>query len=398
MKILVISQYFTPDIVAAAFRVTETVELLRNKGHAVRVVTARPHRVQVAGAHVPGAEAGVVRVPLIGYGKGGRLRYVTHYLSFMVAAMLGGLFRGGRADVVMATSPPLFVGVSGWVVARLKRARFVLDIRDIWPDSAVTTGHLSREGRMFRWAKWLELWLYRRADLITCVATPMAEYIRGFVPEKRVVIIYNGVQEKFLERPSVEHTENRLQLDPSRLNIVYVGNMGYCQALGVVVEAARKLQDAGDDRFRFYLVGGGVELEHLKALREQYRLRNLFIPGLVPKGEALRLVHDASAMFLQLKDDPTMEKTIPSKVFDYMVGGRPILFGIEGEGREILESVAGNLRFVPNDLGSLLRELEELTRNYEKYSVAAASNKAYVVNFTREKMIDKLENEFFKFS
>lgn len=323
LRILILSQYYAPDIAGGSFRITETVELLRSKGHTVRVVTARPHRVRVENADSRSAyNEGVVRSPLLSYGDGGKWRYITHYLSFMVGVLVLGLLRGGRADVVLATSPPLFVGLSGWLVARLKGARFVLDIRDIWPDSAVATGHLSQTGALFGWAKVLEGWLYRRADIITCVAQPMADYIQSFVPKKRITVIYNGAQEKYFDPPATGVAPRRVSLDPAKINVVYVGNMGYCQALSVVVEAARLLRDEGHERLRFYLVGNGSEREKVLALKQSYGLDNIVIPGSVPREEALLLVHEASALFLPLKEDLTMGKTIPSKVFDYMVGGQ----------------------------------------------------------------------------
>lgn len=395
MRILIISQYYYPDIAGGSFRITETVDLLRKMGYQVRLVTSQPHRMQADKKDLDlQREQGVVRVPLVSFGNGGKWKYIAHYLSFMVTSMIAALFRGGQADVVLATSPPLFVGISGWVAARLKGAKFVLDIRDIWPDSAVATGHLSREGSLFLWAKALEEWLYNRADLITCVASPMAEYIQDFVPEKRIAIVYNGIQEKYLAPvPVSEKVEGLVSLSSGKINVVYVGNMGFCQALGVVVEAAKYFQEQGDERLKFFLVGNGAERDALAAEKERIGLKNLHVVGPVPKSEAVRLVYDASALVLQLKEDPAMEKTIPSKVFEYMAGGNPILFGIEGEGKSLLESVPGNLGFQPNNVESLQACLTQLRDNYDTMAEAAKENKQKVREYTREKMVDRLASE-----
>jgi len=390
MKILVLSQYYTPDITAAAFRIKETVDLLRQQGCSVRVVTSKPHKSRAGGTEERlSREEGIIRTPIFKYRGGGKWNYLAHYISFMVNAIFAGIFRGGMANIVYATSPPLFVALSGWVVARVKGAKFVLDIRDIWPDSAVTTGQISECGALFRYAKVLEKWLYKKADLITCVAQPMADYINDFVPEKKIAIIYNGIPKANLAKHG---RINKLSND--KMNIVYVGNMGYCQALDLVLEAAKSLKEVGDKRFQFHLIGDGVEKEKLQKKKEDFFLDNVTILGPVCKEEAIQYIHNSSALFLQLKEDATMKKTIPSKVFDYMVGGKPILFGIEGEGKALLGRIEGNLPFCSNNLKSFLDALRRMADNYQNFADLAIANRNIVEEgYTRESMVAKLYQE-----
>lgn len=390
MKILVLSQYYSPDITAAAFRIKETVDLLRQQGCRVRVVTAKPHKARASETEERVLrEEDVIRTPIFKYKGGGKWNYLAHYFSFMVNAIFAGIFRGGKADVVFVTSPPLFVGLSGWVVARAKGAKFVLDIRDIWPDSAVTTGQISERGALFRYAKVVEKWLYKKADLITCVAQPMADYISSFVPEKKIAIIYNGIPKAHLV------TSGGIdKLSNDKINVVYVGNMGYCQALDLVLEAAISLKKSGDKRFQFHLIGGGVEKEKLIQKKDGFLLDNVIIDGPVCKEDAIQYIHNSSALFLQLKEDITMEKTIPSKVFDYMAGGKPILFGIEGEGKVLLGSIEGNIPFSSNNLQSFLDALERMADNYQNFAELALANRNIVEEgYTRESMVAKLYQE-----
>lgn len=391
MKILVIAQYYPPDITAASYRIKETVGLLRSGGEEVRVVTARPHRAQVDGAASTSAEPSVVRAPIAPI-RPGKLGYLLHYTSFMISAFFAALLRGGKADVVWASSPPLFVALSGWAVARLKRVPFVLDVRDIWPDSAVVAGQLSRSGFLFRWGKRVERWIYRRADAITCVARPMAEYISSYVPDKQVTVIYNGVPSALLRQAAEAAGDPDAPQAP--LHVAYVGNFGFCQDLGLLLQAAKRAREDGIP-LRFSLVGSGAERAKLEAQIQADGLSNVALYGPVSKDEAMAVVARASALFLQLKDDGTMEKTIPSKVFDYMVAGRPIVFGIEGEGRQILEESGGNLHFQPGSLDDLVGALKRLSSEWPELARNAQRNRARVTaSFTRETLVQKLVGVF----
>jgi glycosyltransferase involved in cell wall biosynthesis len=393
MKVLIISQYYVPDITAAAFRVQETVELLRSRGHGVRVITARPHKAQVAGARAEVDPPGIVRTPIVKYRGGGKANYLLHYVSFMVNAFLAAIFRGGSADVVWATSPPLFVALAGWAAARVRRVPFVLDVRDIWPDSAVVTGQITRTGLMYRCAKRVESWIYRHSDAITCVAQPMGDYIREHAPAVPITVVYNGVPAQMLESTIVD--ERKPTDDQATINLAYVGNFGYCQDLQLLLSAAKRLRTEGVHHVKFTLVGSGVENEKLRSFVGAEQLTGVSIRDPVPKAEALRIVQDASALFLQLKDDGTMEKTIPSKVFDYMVAGRPVVYGIEGEGRTILERSGGNLYFQPGSLDDLVETLKRLANELPRLEEQARQNKAIVASeFTREQLVDRLVTVF----
>lgn len=399
LSISIISQYYPPDITAAAFRVKETVDLLAGRGHRVTVITARPHRSSLAGQHAAqGQEENLIRTPIFPYKGGGKLHYIAHYASFMVNALLAGMFsKGRRPDVVLATSPPLFVGLTGHLLARSKQALFVLDIRDIWPDSAVAAGQISAGGTLFRLAKRIELWLYEKADLITCVAQPMADYIRTNARHDRTLVIYNAVPESYCQPAEARHAI-AAGMVPQAINVVYVGNMGRCQDAALLVRAALAMRTEGNSgKFRFYLIGDGVDRAGIEAMVAEHNLDNVVIDGPVSKEAAFSIMMSASALFLQLKPDPTLEMTIPSKVFDYLVAGKPILFGLEGEGRQILETTGGNLYFMPGHLESLCQKLKQLAARYDELSNCATSNRQLVIqHYTREKMIDRLESALLK--
>lgn len=387
-RILFVSQVFPPDITAGSFRISETAMWLREMGFEVTVLTARPHRDQAIESDVHKSLEGikVVRAPIVKIGEKGGIWYMVQFLIFMATSFLWGLIRTPwRVDYVIASSPPLFVGVPGWLLARLKRARFVLDIRDLWPDSAVAVGQLPQRVILVRLGHWLERFLYSRAELIICVSKIMQQVIVDRVNgRKRVEVIYNGVDVSFIDQSELSGSaEDHLELR----TVIYAGNLGRAQGLEVLILAARQYPEV-----RFHLIGGGVRRRALEELAQELKLKNITFLGPFPKPKALELMSEGSALFFQLKDEQVFSTTIPSKVFDYLSVDRPILYGIRGEGAELLGKLPGNIQFEPDDVDSLVRAISELNTQYPHYLRLAQENSSLLKSFSRDTMSRKLAN------
>ncbi len=390
LKVLIITQFYYPDVTACAFRMQETATLLAETGCEVHVIAGEPHKGQIDGQRIDDGRIRVSRVPLIKYEGRGKWNYIAHYLSFMFGAIKAAGRHKGRFDVIWASSPPLFTGISGLITAWFKRAPFCLDIRDIWPESAVVAGQIKEGSFLFRAAKVIEYLLYRAANRITCVAGPMADYICRVSGGRRPEIIYNAI-------PGNMVADSAMPVDPEPrpMTVLYIGNMGYCQNLSLVVEAARQLAAAGETRIRFQLVGSGIEKPLIEKAVKDAGLANVEILGLVSKERAIEMIRNAHALMLHLKDDGTMDKTIPSKVFDYMAGGRPVLYGLKGEAGDILGSIRGNLYYDPADPSQLADRCVGLLNNYRELALAATENlKVVRQRFLREVMTDRLFNIF----
>jgi glycosyltransferase involved in cell wall biosynthesis len=279
-------------------------------------------------------------------------------------------------------------------MSAIQGSKFILDIRDIWPDSAVAAGQLNQNSKLYKFGKILEQWLYKKADLITCVSIPMADYIRGFIIKGNVAVIYNGVPHQYLHSEGDRETPNNTLFEDNKINITYLGNMGYVQNLQVILEVAKQIKDEMPE-IKFYFIGDGIEKSRLEKFKEDNFLDNVMIIGPVAKTQAIQLMRESSALFFQLKDDMVMEKTVPSKVFDYMTAGKPILFGIRGEGKLILEQVKGNIYYKPDSTESFINAVQKLKKNYQQLSINARENMVIVDKYyTREKMVDKLEQHF----
>lgn len=437
MRILFICQYFAPDITAAAFRMSDFARLLADAGDEVRVITSFPHKAQVEaqGATDPddssfrSAGIQVMRChvsPVVG---GGAKPYLRHYASFLRGSLRLGwqVWREGwRPDVIYATSPPLFVGISGRLLSMLFRRPLVFEVRDIWPDAAVSAGQLRADGRAYRLGKVLERYLYRKADYITCVARRMSDYLRQQTSTP-VEVVYNGISldPSILASVGIApiHTATgSLQSVPSHQRLtgkssavdsvaegtsdgtsdrartlLYAGNLGHVQQLDLLLHAWARLYPTGDlTDWRLELLGAGAQTDNLRALARELGLESTvtFTPA-VSRAEATQRMHQADALYLHLMADETMEKTIPSKLFDYLLAGRPILGGIAGEGTEILGETGANVTFPPGDLEAMQVALLQMTRDWPELDEQSHANRDLVLErFTRKHAADVLRGVF----
>ena len=389
-RVLVISQFYTPDITAAAFRVSETVALMRAGGFDVRVIAAEPHKAQSVSAPTasPIARDDTIRVPIRAYRGGGASSYLAHYLSFVSRAIWAGigLRRGGwRADVIWVTSPPLFVGLAGDVLAHVMRCPMVLDVRDIWPESAVGAGMMRAGGLLFRVGKLLERWVYMRSARLTCVSRTMQDYLAA-ASGKPVAVVYNGVGAALAAGRPAAKIQRR---------ILYAGNIGRAQGLDALIKAfadARR-QSPALTGWTVDLLGAGAMETDLRLLTADLGVADAVrFRGVVDKPAAFAEARASAALFVNLVDNAAFALTVPSKVFDCMLAGRPILYGVGGvEARAILAESGGNRSFQPSDVASLTAAMIEVAERLPAFEAAALGNAAIVQSrYTREAATETL--------
>jgi glycosyltransferase involved in cell wall biosynthesis len=396
MRILIISQYFSPDITAAAFRIGETADILAENGHSVSVICAKPHRSKGEEGDADGNYP-VKRIGILPLNKGGMAAYILHYFSFVIGAIFSGIgiVRRFKPDIVWTTSPPLFVGIAGVCLSRLAGAPLVLDIRDIWPDSAAAVGQIGKGGTAFRMGRILEKWLYRRAAAITCVAQPMAQYLVETAQRPDVTVIYNGPR-----RSALPQQETSLETRTTK-TLLYAGNLGHAQGLDVLVSAFDQVAQTGaGEGWELEIIGSGAVEAELKSQAASGKSSNrIRFTGALNKAAALKKMASANLLFLNIKSDEAFELTIPSKIFDYMLTGVPVLAGIAGEGAQVLGQSGGNVLFKPSDHDELCRQMENAFRDVEQLEMNARNNKRIVLeNYSREASTGKLEQLFYTLS
>jgi len=373
MRVLIVTQYFPPETGGTSNRLISIARGLCEAGHDVHVIAEKPNHPE--GIIRKDYRGGVFEertyegIPVTytwvyTHPEKNFLRRLLFYGSFMVMAALAALRTKGSFDVVLASSPPLFVGLSGWFAARMKKAKFVFDVRDIWPKVAVAMGALTNP-TIIRFAEAIEQFIYRRADGITAVTDSFCDHIRETVgegtPMQRVM---NGTMpEVFQKDERREEVRERLGVE-MKFVVTYAGNLGLAQGLPHILDAAEKLQ--GEDRVEFVMLGSGAVKSDLVGDAEQRGLTNIQFRDRVPLEEAAAHMAASDALLVPLEDHEIYQQFIPSKLFDSMASGRPLLLSVDGEARSILEDAEAGLYYPAEDGDALADRVRWLLNHPEK--------------------------------
>lgn len=382
-SVLLISQYFLPDINAASFRMDDLYKALKRQDYDITVVTADPQKSVVETVR---QSADVHRIKLEKVNKKSFINYIRNYFGFMFKSIHHSLFylRKKKFDYVIVTSPPLFVALGGVIISFFKRTKLIVDIRDIWPDSAASAGMLKPNGLLYRVTKVIERFIYKRADVITCVSNPMRNYIYNETQHGNIHVLYNGVS------PSSIQNEVQPVTDRSgdKITVGYAGNIGMVQNMDILLKASQLLEKGNyHSVFEFVIIGDGIEREKLEKDRKELNIENITFTGVLPKTDALNRLNQVDILFFSLIEDPVFDITIPSKLFDYLLNNKPIVTSIKGEGKDILEQLGCALFFDPNDPESLVDTLINYKNDKKVYELAAMNNRKYVIeNYNREEI------------
>jgi glycosyltransferase involved in cell wall biosynthesis len=353
-----------PETAAPAARVHELARAWVRAGHAVTVITAFPnHPVGRVAPEYRGRLMAtewldgirVLRNWLYAVPNRGVTRRGLDHLSFMLTAVLFGLPRLGKVDVVIASSPTLFSALAALIMARVKRVPFVLEVRDLWPEAIVELG-LMRSVAGARALFALARLLYHQAACIVVVTEAFAARIEAYgVARDKLVVIANGA-DLSLFSPDVDGAPTRAAFGlDSRFVVAYIGSHGVSHGLGAVLDAAALQPD-----IRYLLVGDGADRERLVAQRDRRGLHNVIMRPSVGKAEVPGLYAAADVCLVPLRDVPLFSTFVPSKVFEVLAAGRPIVAAVRGEARSILERSGGALIVDPEDAGGMARAVERL--------------------------------------
>jgi len=390
MRVLVISQYYQPDITAAANRISETVSILAELENRVTVITTMPHKSDVSFSEEDDQGIPIIRIDIsASHDRAGIIGLLAQYFTFSLRATYA-LFRNYRKvqpEVIWISSPPLPITIASILAKIFLKVPVVLDVRDIWPESAVNIGKI-RHGSLFeKLGLWLEVLAYRYADAITCVSTPMADYLRSKTSTP-VTVIYNSILEA--DVPGITN-----ECDTSAL--CYAGNLGHAQDIELVVEAfAGFIKKTPKSDAKLWLVGDGVLRDDITALVNRLKITDrVTFFGAVPKHKAQEIMLRAGCLLLPLKDRPAFRITVPSKVFDYMATGRPIITNISGEGVDLINKGCGNFIATPGCVNSFEEGLGKYFKEKNFLLNSAVGNVSVIKgDFVREKQTRKLMEVF----
>jgi glycosyltransferase involved in cell wall biosynthesis len=314
-------------------------------------------------------------VPNRGIGRRG-----LDHLSFMVTALLFGLPRLGQVDVVIASSPTLFSAAAAWLIARLRGVPFVLEVRDLWPEAMVSLG-LMRPGLVVRALEKLARFLYRQAAQIVVVTEAFADrLVEQGVPRTKVAVIVNGADTQLFS-PATDGAPTRAELGlDGRFVVAYIGSHGLSHALSVVLDAAAAQPDV-----TYLLVGDGADRDRLLAERDRRQLANVVMRPSVGKAEVPGLYAAADVCLVPLRDVPLFDAFIPSKLFEVLAAGRPIIGAVRGEARQILERSGGALLVEPERPDQLVTAVERLRAEPDLRATLSREGRAFAEHhYSRE--------------
>lgn len=372
MHILFLCHYFPPEVNAPASRTYENAKRWVRAGHRVTVLTCHPSHP--GGVVYPGFRNSVhawdekdgIRVLRVGTylsANKGFVKRTANYVSFMFSAM-AQCWRVKDVDVVVSTSPQFFCGMAGYFVSRLKRRPWVLEIRDLWPESIIAVGAISNR-RVIKALEGIESFLYRKADHIVSLTRAFKRHImdRG-IADQKVSIVTNGADlERFAPADRMNDVRRELGLGESVFLASYIGTHGMAHGLNTILKAARRLENEPD--IRFLLVGDGAERDKLLKAKEDMGLTNVIMLGQQPKERMPDFLAASDACLVLLIKSELFKTVLPSKIFEAMAMKRPIVLGVEGESRELIEEAGCGICIEPENDQELAETVLRLARTPE---------------------------------
>ena len=364
MRIAYVCHYFVPEPAAPAARVHEFARAWVRGGHAVSVITAFPNHPL---GRIPPAYRGrwwatewldgirVLRCWLYAVPNRGVGRRGLDHLSFMLTAIAFGLPRLGQVDVVLASSPTLFSALAAWLMARLRRVPFVMEVRDLWPEAIVGLG-LMRPGPGVRVLAALAQFLYQQAALVVLVTEAFAEHlVAQGVRREKLAVIPNGADTRLFS-PAADGSGSRAALGlDGRFVVAYIGSHGLSHGLGAILDAA-----ARQPQVTYLLVGDGADRARLLAERDRLGLDNVVMRPSVDKAAVPGLYAAADVCLVPLRDVAVFEAFVPSKLFEMLAAGRPVIGAVRGEARDILARSGGALLVEPERGDQLAEAVDRL--------------------------------------
>jgi glycosyltransferase involved in cell wall biosynthesis len=397
VKILYISQYFPPEIGAPAARASELARHWVQEGQDVTVLTGFPNhpngvmtsayrkamRKLVVKENHEGAK--VVRSWLLPFPNHKSYERILNYTSFLLSAATTGTFLS-RPDVVIATSPQLLVALAGWWIARCKRVPFVFEVRDLWPESLAAVGAGNQNSFLYRTLKKIAGFLYRHADHIVVVTPAFKNHLTAHwkVAAEKIAVVQNGVEtDIFSPRNSDSALRAQLNIE-GKFVVSYIGTIGMAHGLNTLIEAATKLQNTAPN-VQFLLVGEGADRERICALAQSRGLTNLHFAGPQSREKIPAYIAASDACLVLLKKADVFQTVIPTKMLEFMSCARPVVLGLEGHARKIVENAAAGIWITPESSDELCKAITQLEANRGLGKQLGANGRNYILqNFSRK--------------
>jgi len=397
MKILILTQYFPPETGAPQNRLYEIALRLKAFGAEVSVLTGFPNypKYEVFEGYrgkfyqredMDGLD--VHRAYIYARPGKGLFNRMLNYGSFVISSLWVGLFKVGKADLIICESPPLFLGWTAVWLKRHHRARLLFNVSDLWPESVLKLG-LVKNPLLLKTSTWLESWIYQKSDLISGQTQGIVADIRRRFPHKSIFWLKNGVDAADLKsRLTGRNWRNEYGFAESDLLFYFGGLLGYAQGIDCIIKAAMQLLDL--PQVKFVIVGEGPEKERLMQMKRALGTENVFFfPG-VAKAEIADVIQAMDVGIIPLRKLDIFLGAIPSKIFEILCLKKPVLLGIEGEAKALfIEEGKSGWAFEPENAGELAALIRQIASTPEMLKEKSENGYRYVCqHFDRQQIAD----------
>lgn len=399
MKILFLTDNFPPEVNAPASRTYDHVCEWKKAGHEITVITCAPNfpKGKVYDGYknklyqtemMDGIK--VIRVWSYIAANKGFLKRTLDFISFSVTSFLAGLFQ--KADIIIATSPQFFTALSGRTLSFFKRTPWIMEVRDLWPESIKTVGAM-KDNAFIRYFEWEEKCCYQSARKIVVVTDSFKRTLIGRgIPAEKIEVVKNGAnRELFKPLPKDEALIKELGLEGKKV-IGYIGTHGMAHKLDFIFHCAKNLQDKN---YHLLFIGSGAEKDNLLKLKDELGLNNVTMLDSVPKTEVSRYISILDLSLINLRKSDLFKTVIPSKIFENAGMEIPIIMGVQGEAQEIIEHYGAGLCFEPENEKDFNVKLSALLDDENLYKKCKEGCRNLSIDFDRKKlarnMLDVIE-------
>jgi glycosyltransferase involved in cell wall biosynthesis len=394
MNLLFLTDNFPPEVNAPATRTYEHCCAWKQQGVKVTVITCAPNFPK--GEVFPGYRnklwqreemdgITVIRVWSYIAPNAGFAKRIFDYISYAMMALVASWFI--KTDLIVATSPQFFTAVAGYLASVTKRKPWVMEVRDLWPESIRAVGAVPGKAKWLDRMEKVELFLYRKATKVVVVTHAFKENIRrrGINPEK-IEVVTNGVlKENFPARTQDTTLVEKLGL-AGKFVVGYLGTHGMAHNLDFILNCA----PAAPPNVHFLFIGGGARKQHLEERVQREGPVNVTMLPSVPKTEIARYISITDIALVPLRRSDTFKTVIPSKIFENAAMGKPILLGVEGESQEIIERYGAGLCFTPEDESDFLRQLNRLATEEDLYATCRENCTNLARDYDRGKLASNM--------
>ena len=396
MHVFIITQYFPPEIGASASRWGDYSDILIKQNHKVTILCETPHyphnkfkmgyKNSWASVESKSPNLTIIRSKAFASNRKSFIKKIIHYLVFMLSAITNSS-KVKNFDLLIISTPPLFTGIVGLFLNRYRNLDYFLDIRDLWPDSALELNQINK-GFLYKLGKKLESKIYENASGFIFAVPSFKDYLKKFpnkISRKQMLPLMNGVSMNFYEKSQ----SLKVITDP-KFTVLYSGNMGLAQDLETIIRAAKILQKY---KIYFRFIGEGVAKSKIEQLAKPF-LEKISFYKPMSRTKLIEYIKKSSVCLVPLKDKKLFHSALPSKMFEYMVCGKPVIASVKGDAKNLIHKAKAGKAIDPENPSKLSEAILSYYNDRNKCEVDGRAGMNYVTeNLTKEVLISKLLNE-----